>query len=1458
MIVYFADRDMKVLGQATTNLPHGFVIVDDLKTEEVDTGTSSFSCWIGFNEKNRPQLEKMTEAGNYILRSNDGENEFYTIIDTEIDTKRQEIYIYAEDAGLDLINEIAGEFEAPEAHNVEWYFNKFAGGSGFEIGINEIPADKKLKLKWEGESTVTERLASIATQFGGYELSYTFAIKGLEITNKYINIHKERGKDNGVQLRLNKEIDKIVTAKSVANLVTAFKCEGGVPDKAEEPITLKGYVHDDGDFFVDANGVLKSRKANEKWRRFVWNKKPQNQTADEGYIMRPYSYNTTDQKTLCSHAIAELKKFCDTEINYEIDVKRLPEGTRIGDRVNIIDDAGELYISSRILQLETSVVGRSHKATIGEHLIKKSGISQKVADLAEQFAKTSLSAARALQVAESANTAAAEAQRQAEAAAETVEEAQKAVEEAEAAVVVAQSSAATAEAKAIAAEAAVGRVESSVASIQTSVENAELAAENAQNAAVTAEAKAAVAETAASNAASEAAKSEAAAGEARTAAEGAVSKADSAISTAGEAKTTAQSASDIAAAAKLDSEQAKKDVEDFGRNLETTVSTMKADYARKTDLTETSAQLESQIRRNAGLLSSTITARTTIDETANDAQTLAQQAKAKADKAIELAKEAEGYATEAQSAADDAQESAEQAQAEADVANAAAATAQAVLDQAEADLATARADLETITGRADATEEEIAAAEQAVAEAQAAVNVAKTTADTATETAAAAQATANTAAKTAEEAQATADAAALSAENAQSLANEYNAAYGAQSTADSAVGTAANAQTIANTAAANATAAQAKADKAVEDAAVADQAAKDAAVRVTEAQTTLANAKQTLADTLARGDATEAEIAEAEQAVINARAAVNAAIQSAAQATSAAKLAAAFAKDAQTAADEAQSAADQAQAVAAEAKRAADQAKDDADSLKVRVEATETAINQTRESIKLLATQEELATMQIGGRNLLAYSTITRIGSTGGGADVEWHEADVGTGVIKHSGWQCLAFDVSLAPNTTYTLSAKAITNAHPDFSNCLSPFIWNSETGNPVQDFGKLDGGTPKTFTTNGNVNSNHLFAINLGGTRSERIIDCIKLEKGNKATDWTPAPEDTLEQFADMNDKLDAFQVGGTNIAIGTGTAKGWYNFTSFDANRREFTCVNSVFQSPTTKRYFKDNQDYTLSFYAKQSNVAEIVVRTAHWLENSNNLTEGSFSYIIGTATTEYKKYSLTVNSEARLTGSDRFQLLFGIRSKIDDAADATIYIKDIMLEEGNKASAWAPAQEDIIDEILQASEDLRGEFSQQYSDIITEAERITLQHLGDYVKSDEYGVFKEETETALDIEEGALGIKIKTAETKISEVDETVQAEKTLREKHFAFTDNGLIIRSNDTNDKGIRLQLDNDEGINFYKSGLEQPFGRWDGENFYTGNIVIQVTKRAQFGNFAFVPRSDGSLMFLKVGGKNGN
>ena len=383
---------MDILGLASTGLSRGLSIARDTKTEDIDTGVASFECRICWDEAQDVQaVQAMCRAGNYLLRSDGGSNEFYTIIDVELDAGGREASIYAEDAGLDLLNEIALPFAADAAHPIAWYVDYFASDSGFELGINEVPQLTRT-LSWEGEQTVTERLRSVATQFDNCELSYSFDVQGMEITHKYINIYARRGKDMDETLRLNRELNRIVVKQSVANIATALYVTGAVPEGEEggEPVTLEGYTYDDGDCYTDG-AYLKSRTALAAWSRYAWEKQL---PGYEGHIVQAYSYETESQSTLCAHAVTELQRRGQMEVNYEVDIRVLPESVRIGDRVNIVDDEGELYLSARILRLETSVSSGRTTATLGEYLLRDSGISEQVAELAQQFASLAKTRAR--------------------------------------------------------------------------------------------------------------------------------------------------------------------------------------------------------------------------------------------------------------------------------------------------------------------------------------------------------------------------------------------------------------------------------------------------------------------------------------------------------------------------------------------------------------------------------------------------------------------------------------------------------------------------------------------------------------------------------------------------------------------------------------------------------------------------------------------------------------------------------------------------------------------------------------------------------------------------------------------------------------------------------------------------------------------------------------------------------
>ena len=1116
MILYFADRKMNIVGQASTALPGGISILDDKKVEDVETGVATFETYVQYDDETRKKVEECTAVGNYILRSDNGENEFYTIIESESDTKNKEIYVYAEDAGLDLINQTVGAYAADQAYPIAFYINKFAYDSGFEIGINEA-SDLSRKLSWEGESTVTERLASVATQFDNCEISYSFEVKNLEVTRKFINIYKKRGKNDGVKLRLNKEIDRIQVKKSIANLATALEVTGGIPENEENPITLKGYTYDDGDFYVK-DGLLCSRSAKEIWSRYVWNKEPNKIEGESGHIIRQYSYDTTSKSELCNRAITELKKLREIEVNYEVDIATLPNNVKIGDTVNIIDEAGEMYLQTRLLKLEKSVVNKSYKATLGEFLLKNSDINEKVANLAKKFAENSLDAKRALNIANNASSKADNANTVANSALSDSNDALTKANEAITKSEMATQSAQDATAKANEAKTAVENVQSDVQSIQTTVDNANQAAQNAWTAAQTAKEDAATAKTQASQALTNANEAKTSATTATEKAESAMTSSSSAVETANTAKTTAEQASATASAAKADAEQAQKDIDEFGQSLETLTETMTAEYARKTELTEAQTTLQTQISKNAAGIASNASQITIIDETANNAKDLANSASTIANEAQTKADQATANATAAQTAADEAKASASAAQTNADNAKKAADDAAAVASKAQTDLEQAQADLATVKGRVDATEQDIADAQAKVEAAQTAADKAKEDAKTASDVASAAQSTADIANTNAANAQTKADQAAADALNAQQLANTANGnATAAQTKANEAAQAAANAQSTADTAKANAATAQAKANEASQAAQDAQSAADAADAKAQQAATDLATAQQNLADVTSRVDATEEEIAAAQAAVDTAQKAADAAKASAATAQSTADTAKANAATAQNKANEAKTAADNAQSTANAAKAAADKAQADADALAVRVTTAETNITQNAEQIALRATKTELSktdtkatnaqtsadtanskidNLEIGGRNLIISNNAVDgyVNSTGSVSGSDGYKA---TDYIPVTPGDILIFQLwspivaRVWIDDTYFDSDKNYVTGYNG--------SWYDDKMHYVIKV----------------IVPNNAAYVRFSYTWNNTFK--YKLEKGSKATDWTPAPEDVEKGYID-----------------------------------------------------------------------------------------------------------------------------------------------------------------------------------------------------------------------------------------------------------------------------------------------------------------------------------------------------
>lgn len=716
---------------------------------------------------------------------------------------------------------------------------------------------------------------------------------------------------------------------------------------------------------------------------------------------------------------------------------------------------------------------------------------------------------------EKARKAAEQAKIKANLAEEVSNQAKQQAENAKSAADEALASASEAQTKADNAVSNVGDVKKDVAEITETVASAKKTADDAWKAADIAKTDAATARASSENA-------EAAAGDAKTAASDAQTKADSAIESAetakdnaSEAKSAATEASKTASAAKAETEQARKDIDNLSLNLTTVTETMEANYAKKTELTESEAKLQSQISKNAAEISSTVNKVSKIDETANNAADLAATAQTKAEAAQTKADQATSEAAAAQTKADEASQAAQTAQSNADTAKAAAENAQSVADKAKTDLAEAQKNLATVKGRVDATEGDIAKAQKAVTTAQAAAEKAQSDANAAATKASSAQDVADAAKENASLAQTAANQASAKAEAAQTIANEAKVnASDAQKKAADAVKTASDAKTAANNAAQTASDAQDVANAAKANTTAAQTAADDAKKKSDQAAADLVTAKKNLEEVSGRVDSTAEEVEAAKTAVANAQAAADKAKTDAAAAQSTADTAKANASNAQKAADTAKTAADNAQKAADDAQKAADKAQDDVNALTKRVVNAETSIKQNSEAIELRATKKEVTQsikdLQIGGRNLLLNSEALSQFIVENATFVGWSN-NMFTRLTGGKDYYGIYLDVTnVIGNRPYTFSVEI-----SDLNSGGDIGIWagSRSSGSIWSDYSRTNGLSNGrhsiTFTTKPNETGIRLYITsNKEGTSAK--ITKAKLEKGNKGTDWTPAPED------------------------------------------------------------------------------------------------------------------------------------------------------------------------------------------------------------------------------------------------------------------------------------------------------------------------------------------------------------
>ena len=391
--------------------------------------------------------------------------------------------------------------------------------------------------------------------------------------------------------------------------------------------------------------------------------------------------------------------------------------------------------------------------------------------------------------------------------------------------------------------------------------------------------------------------------------------------------------------------------------------------------------------------------------------------------------------------------------------------------------------------------------------------------------------------------------------------------------------------------------------------------------------------------------------------------------------------------------------------------------------------------------------------VQVGGRNLIENSS-GNMGSISGWSigifSENGHGAEnciinrrsSGSTTTRQLSYHNLTSKIyDLAVGTSLTLSGWYYVESEIELSsnndNNIAVRIKNSDKSS-YKDLGRVD--ITQSTPTDQWIYFEKVFTVPYEKTGESQVFIAIKeygsirfskfkLEVGNKATDWTPAPEDvdsaisTAQSTADTaQETIDNLQVGGRNLAENTNQGiKDWsWNRGAGDVSITEVvedgikTCKMTVDKDVTKwsviqynnigRKKWKPDTVYCLSMDVK----ASVSTRFYPDFRTSGakyTLIQSCTDIKDTTKANEWTKLSWIVKSVSSLPGDMTQNTYF---RGMDGKAGVWYQFKNLKLEEGNKPTDWTPAPEDVDSAISTAEQNAKDYTDAQ---IEVKAEEIT---------------------------------------------------------------------------------------------------------------------------------------------------
>lgn len=328
----------------------------------------------------------------------------------------------------------------------------------------------------------------------------------------------------------------------------------------------------------------------------------------------------------------------------------------------------------------------------------------------------------------------------------------------------------------------------------------------------------------------------------------------------------------------------------------------------------------------------------------------------------------------------------------------------------------------------------------------------------------------------------------------------------------------------------------------------------------------------------------------------------------------------------------------------------------------------------------------------------------------------------------------------------------------------------------------------------------------------------------------------EESMNDLSKRVDEVDAIQIGGRNLYLGTKhfTGNHWFGLENWELLDEEYNGFSIYKRTGAWLGIYQEldvvkGENYIFSFYLKGDGNAKPIVYTVP--SNADKILN-PYNVDMGNVTEEFVKY--VFKFEAVASGTVGFR----VENSIEDS---WIQVCGFKVEKGNKETDWSPAPEDTDDAVTDAKNDAIN----SATDIANNTENRINEKLNDYVTNDTFNEYKESTSTQFDQTNKDFTFLFNHAMDQITEVDGKTQTEFQRWQEYIRFVDGNIVLGKTGNE---ITLHLEND--VLYFLQNNARVAYLSNNKLYVTDSEILNSLK---IGKFAFTPRANGSLSFGKVG-----